>query len=202
MISKIAGILDEVELERVTVDVNGVGYELLVPMSTYDRLPRQGERVVLQVLMDVREDAITLFGFATKSEKQLFETVRSVSGIGPKTALSVLSCMPVESFCAAILTGDTKSLGKIGGVGKKTAERMILELRDKVEAVSPDAAFKKSALPDAVGTSVEEASLALIQLGFKPETVRKAVHKLASELEPDECNSENLIRKALQFLNS
>lgn len=202
MISKITGVLDEIELTNVTVDVNGVGYELLIPLSTYDRLPRKGEKVVLYAYMNVREDDITLYGFATKVEKQLFETVRGVSGIGPKIALSILSCMPVENFCVAVATADVKSLSKINGVGKKTAERMVLELKDKVAAIVPDAAIGKSmALPDSDAKNVEEASLALIQLGFKPETVRKAVHKLAEELAPEERSSENLIRKSLQALN-
>jgi len=202
MISKITGVLDEIDLTKVTVDVNGVGYELIIPLSTYDKLPRQNEKISLHVSMNVREDAITLFGFATKLEKQLFETLTGVSGIGPKTALNVLSCMPVEAFCAAVGTGDVKSLSRISGVGKKTAERMILELRDKITSIAPDARFKKSDLPAGLGANVEEASLALIQLGFKPEAVRKAVHKLATEMPAAECSSENLIRKALQHLNT
>ncbi len=201
MICSLKGLLSEVSLTEAQVDVGGVGYQVFIPMSTFDKLPRPGAEVRLLTYMNVREDAIQLYGFATKDERQLFEILMSVSGIGPKLALNVLSSMTVPSFCAAVANGDVKVLSKISGIGKKTAERMVLELKNKIKSVSPEAAFGGK-IPDKAAKSAEDAVLALVQLGFKYETAAKAVHELAKSLPPEECTTENMIRKALGQLNT
>jgi Holliday junction DNA helicase RuvA len=200
MIARIRGKLLEIALTEAVVDVNGVGYRIFIPMSTYDKMPLPGKDVELLTHMYVREDAIYLYGFASKEEKELFELLMSVSGIGAKLALSILSCMPVSSFCSAVSSGDLNSIKKINGVGKKTAERMLVELRDKVAKLSPETVMggKVEAMPQ----EAEDAIMALEQLGVKRDKALKAVHKLLGDLPKEECSSENLIRKALQSINS
>lgn len=191
----------DIALTEAIVDVNGMGYRIFIPMSTYDKMPLPGKEVELLTHMYVREDAIFLYGFASKEEKELFELLMSVSGIGAKLALSILSCMPVSSFCSAVSSGDLNSIKKINGVGKKTAERMLVELRDKVSKLSPETVLggkQQEAMPQ----GAEDAILALEQLGVKRDKALKAVHKLLGELPEKECSSENLIRKALQSINS
>ncbi len=201
MIAGLSGILKEIALTEIYVDVNGVIYKVFIPMSTYDRLPKAGENVEIFTYLKVLEDDLQLYGFATKEEKQLFETLLSVSGIGPKLGLNVLSSMTVGTFCAAIASSDIKMLGKINGIGKKTAERMVLELRNKIKAVSPEAMFPSGKVPDKIAKFAEDAILALVQLGFKYDTAAKTIHELVKHLPHEECGSENLIRVALQELN-
>lgn len=200
MIGSLNGILKESGLTEILVEINGVGYELSIPMSTYDRLPKVGEKVFLHTYMHVREDAIQLYGFATPDEKKLYMLLMSVSGIGPRLALNVLSSMTVPSFCSAISAGDTKMLSKISGVGKKTGERMVLELKGKIKTVAPETAFT-SKVPEASAKAAEDAVLALVQLGFKYEVASRAVHELVRGLPEKECNSGNIIRLALAKLN-
>lgn len=200
MIARISGKLIEVALTDIVVDVNGVGYHLFIPMSTYDKLPKAKENVSLFTILNVREDALELYGFATEDERELFEILISVSGIGTKTALNILSSMPISIFCNAITNSEVKIINKISGIGRKTAERMILELKDKVLKVSPEAKFSKE-IPDDSVQAFEDALMALEQLGFKTESSRKLLKKLSEEIPEKECSSENLIRTALQKLN-
>ncbi len=204
MIARLKGILQEINLSQVVVDVHGVGYLVSIPMSTYDRLPGAESEVTLLINTQVREDAISLYGFATPEEKQLFEILLGATGVGPKLALSILSSLPVSSFCAAVVSRELNVIKRISGIGPKTAERLIVELRDKIGKLAP--AIGSSAtgrtVPDAVAAAAEDALLALEQLGFKPEKIRKALHKIVEEIPEKECSSENLIRKALQALNS
>jgi Holliday junction DNA helicase RuvA len=202
MIAKITGILDRVSLTDVIVDVNGVGYELIIPLSTYDRLPKEGEKVSLHTYLSVREDAMTLYGFATLEEKELYQLLTTVSGIGPKLALKVLSSMPVSSFCEAIVNGNIKVLSRINGLGKRTSERLVVELKEKIKTFAPEALYQSGSESEDINKQTEEAILALAQLGFKYEMARKAVLKVSSGLPAGESNSENLIRLALQSLNS
>ena len=133
MITFLHGQLVEALPTRVVVDVNGVGYEALIPLSSYNRLPPPGQPVRLLTQLVVREDAHTLYGFMTAEERDLFRLlVNTVSGIGPKIALNILSGINVTAFRGAVANGDVKALSQISGVGKKTAERMIVELRDKI----------------------------------------------------------------------
>jgi len=184
------------------VDVHGVGYLVFIPMSTYDRLPRAGSEVALLINTQVREDSISLYGFATPEEKQLFEILLGATGVGPKLALSILSSLPVASFCSAVVNRDLNVIKRISGIGPKTAERLVIELREKVSKLAPVLSSTEKTVPDEVAAAAEDAILALEQLGFKPEKIRKAVHKIIEELPAKECSSENLIRKALQSLNN
>jgi len=161
----------------VVVDVNGVGYEALIPLSSFDKLPQPGETVKLLTQLVIREDAHILYGFASAAERDLFRLlVNSVSGIGPKTALNILSGISVTAFRGAVAGGDVKALSQISGVGKKTAERIIVELRDKIGPATAgwEAASAQRALsPD--DQKVNDAVLALMALGFKQIDAHDAV---------------------------
>ena len=201
MIGSLSGILKEVSLTEILVDVNGVGYIVFIPMSTYDKLPRQGEKIEILTYLHVLDDDLRLYGFASTQEKSLFKMLISISGIGPKIGLNVLSSISPSSFCSAIVNCDMKMLGRISGIGKKTAERMVLELKSKIMTVVPESAYPTK-VPDAAVKAFEDAVLALVQLGFKYDIASKAVHELGKTLPADECSSENLIRNALKSLNS
>ena len=195
MIGMISGKLAEKDFSTCLIDVHGVGYEVSIPLSTFDKLPLEGENTTLFIHTAVREDAITLYGFAGKDEKQLFQQLIQVSGVGGKLALNVLSAMPASSFCAAVASEDVKSLSRINGVGKRTAERLIVELRGKLAGIDPAAA---PPAPDSAGA---DAAAALEQLGFRKDAVNKTVNALLTELPENERTTENIIRAALLKLN-
>jgi len=196
MIGLLTGKIAEKDFSSCLIDVNGVGYEVLIPLSTFDRLPLNDETVTLFIHTQVREDAITLFGFATKEERTLFRELTNVSGIGGKLALNVLSTMPVANFCAAVEAGDVKALSRINGVGKRTAERMVVELKGRISNADPAAAAPE------YGSAASDACAALEQLGYRKELVNKTINSLCSELTGQEPDVEQLIRLALQKLNS
>jgi Holliday junction DNA helicase RuvA len=201
MIGSLTGILKESAFTEILIDVNGVGYLVFIPLSTFDKLPRVGEKASVLVYTHVKEDDIQLYGFASAQEKQLFKLLLSVSGIGPKTALNVLSTMTAHSFCTAILNADLKTINQISGIGKKTAELLVLELKSKVKDISPESAFAKTPASDAISKAGEDAVRALVQLGLKHEIASKTVHDLLVGKDQKECTSENLIRLALRSLN-
>ena len=203
MIAKLSGKLTELNFTECIIDVHGVGYQVFIPMSTFDKLPREDEDVSLFINTQVREDAINLYGFATKAEKQLFEILIGTTGVGPKLALSILSSMPVESFTSAIINNDLNVIKRISGIGKKTAERLIVELKDKLAKASLPftAAASSSAAPDEKAIAMEDAAAALEQLGFKQDSIRKVLEKISNTIPVEEASSENFIRKALQALN-
>src|SRR5262245_21299880 len=163
MITFLHGRLVEALPTQVTVAVNGVGYEVLIPLSSFDKLPQPGHDVKLLTQLIVREDSHTLYGFATGAERDLFRMlINNVSGIGPKTALNVLSGMNVVTFRGAVANGDVKALSRISGVGKKTAERIVIELRDKIGAAGAwEAASAQRALSPA-DQKINDAVLALM----------------------------------------
>lgn len=202
MIARLRGKLLESSYTSCIVDVNGVGYEVAIPLSTFDKLPRCGEAADLHILTQVREDAITLFGFATPGEKELFCALVQVSGIGGKLALNILSGMSVANFCDAVVNRDVKALSRISGIGKRTAERMIVELHDKlsapgfVPAGAEGAEAKKGNLD-----SINDAALALENLGYKREAIRRTIQAITSELPEEQQTTENLIRAALARMN-
>ena len=195
MIGLLSGKLIDKDFSSCLLDVNGVGFEVLIPLSTFDVLPLNEEKVTLHIHTAVREDAITLFGFASRDEKKLFQQLINVSGVGGKLALNVLSAMPAANFCAAIASGDVKSLSRINGVGKRTAERLIVELKGKLAGIDPD-----TAAPDS-GSAGADAAAALEQLGYRKDLVNKTVNALLAELPAGDCTVENLIRAALMKLN-
>lgn len=197
MISYIRGLLAEKEPVRAVVEAAGVGYELLIPLSTFDRLPKTGAEVKLLVYHCVREDDETLFGFATEAEKGLFVKLTSVSGVGPKIALAVLSGSSVGELSLAIATGNAKRISSIKGVGKKTAEKICLELKDKVNAIEALAASGSRADgADAASPVLRDAVLALTALGFSEENAGKMVSGVIAA-HPKLDSTEAVVRLAL-----
>ena len=204
MIAQLTGIVVEANFTSVILDVNGVGYDLAIPLSTFDKLPPQGQKVTLKTVMAVRQDDVQLFGFFTDAEKALFKMLTAeVSGVGPKLALSVLSSMPIADFATAIVSANIKLLSKISGVGKRTAERMIVELKDKVTKItSVSAPAMAAAVSKEVPQEAADAVAALETLGFKKDAATKVVLKLVEDAAPAVPSAESLIRKALSALNS
>jgi Holliday junction DNA helicase RuvA len=175
MIAFLHGILAEKHPTSIVLDVQGVGYAVSIPLCTYDRLPASGGTCRLQIHHHMREDGQSLYGFATAEEKQMFELLISISGIGPKVALGVLSGLQVAELRAAIAEGDVKRLSSVRGVGKKTAERIVVELRDKIDPAEA-LASRAVAAGDAAGATVlRDTVLALAALGFPQEQARKMV---------------------------
>ena len=190
MIGRIQGILVEKNFPQVIISCNGVGYEIDVPMSTFYPLPRTGEEVTLLTHLVVREDAHLLYGFVTAGERAAFRQLLRISGVGPKVALSVLSGMSVDDLSAAVSAGDSARLTKIPGIGKKTAERLVLELRDKLPKTI---SVVRSADAAAAGSDVLNALLAL---GYNEREAATAVKQVPAELQlPD------AIRNALKHLS-
>ena len=199
MIASLRGALLEKRPNQIVVDVQGVGYDVAIPISTYSALPDAGSEVKLQVHTHVREDAIALFGFFTGDEKTLFEKLISVSGIGPKLGISVLSGLAAPDLASAIRSGDVQKLTRIPGVGKKTAERMVLELRDKVD-LTGSASVPVSAEKTTPLTDIEYDVLsALINLGCQRPAAETAIRKaVAAGATPKEF--EPLFRKSLELV--
>ncbi len=198
MITHVAGKLTAALPTQAIVDVNGVGYELLIPLSSYDRLPAIGQSVQVLTHLHVREDAHVLYGFMSTAERDLFRLlVNNVSGIGPKLALAVLSGMSVGNFKSAVVNGDVASLSKISGLGKKTAERIVLELKDKLGVTAVWEAASASHAPTAEETQANEAVLALIALGYKQVDAHKTVRDL-QEKQPEVKSAEELVKLALK----
>ena len=201
MISRLHGILVERDFTEVVIDVNGVGYSVSIPLSTYDKLPPLNDEVTLFTVLAVREDNMQLFGFSTREERMLYKLlVEAVSGIGPKLALSVLSGISIDGFLRAVSSSDVKSLSKINGIGKRTAERIVLELKDKLGSFASLSAENTAGGNLHETQAISDAKAALESLGSKRDVAEKAVKELVAK-EP-EASAEQLIRKALVLLNS
>jgi Holliday junction DNA helicase RuvA len=198
VITYLHGTLVESLPTHITVEVGGIAYEVLIPLSSYDRLPPPNTTVKILTHLVVREDAHLLFGFMTSDERNLFRLlVQHVSGIGPKTALSVLSGVSVPAFKGAVVNGDVKTLSQIRGVGKKTAERIIVDLKDRIGIAGAwEAASAKHAL-SAEEQKINDAVLALISLGFKQVEAHKSIRAAAQKL-GTETGVEQLVREALK----
>ena len=198
MITFLKGILVESLPNRAAIDVNGVGYEVLIPLSSYDRLPEVGKPVQILTHLHVRETEHTLYGFGTAEERDLFRLlIGRVTGVGPKVAMSVLGGMGVMQFKACVVNGDLTAIAKIKGLGKKTAERIVLELKDMVGVA---AAWEAAGQEDDASVTMNDAVLALITLGYKQVEAHKAV-KAAGSAAGDEASSDDLVRAALRILN-
>ncbi len=197
MISFLRGIVVEALPQRLILDVHGVGYEVQVPLSTFDALnPLPGKELTLKTHLHIRENAQTLYGFADDAEKDIFLLlIERVSGIGPATAISILSGLPVAAFKAAVVAGDAQAIARAKGVGKKTAERIVLELKDKIGLAATWEAQAQGATSQAAG----DAELALIALGFKQVDARKAISALLKE--NPQADTDALIRASLRHLN-
>ena len=197
MITFLEGRLTNALPTQATVDVSGVGYEVFIPLSSYDKLPTVGQPVRILTHFHVREDAHVLYGFMTAAERDLFRLlVNNVSGIGPKLALAVLSGMSVTNFKAAVVNSDVAALSKISGLGKKTAERIVLELKDKVGVTAAWEAASATHAPTPEQERTNEAVLALIALGYKQVEAHRVVRDL-QEKERDK-SAEELVKLALK----
>ncbi len=197
MIALLTGQLVRRAPDQVVVDVGGVGYQLYIPLSTFYRLPEAGQ-VCLQVFTNVKEDAITLFGFFTASEKDLFSLLISVSGVGPRLGITILSHIAPDELTLALSQGDITRLTAIPGIGKKSAERLILELQDKAAAYAISAAITPPTLSGSpTETHHQDALSALVNLGYKESLARQALKKLQPA--PD-APLEQILKAALQVL--
>lgn len=193
MIGRLHGTLIEKQPPLLMIDVNGVGYEILAPMHTFYHLPEVNLPVTLHTHLIVREDLQQLYGFFDTTERTLFRSLIKVNGIGPKLALSILSAIEPQAFVQCIQHNDTSRLVSIPGVGKKTAERLVIDLRDALKDwMTTD---PKTSTPLTTTQSIEDAISALTALGYKPQEAKRIVNKVAT---PD-LNSEALIRLALQY---
>ena len=197
MIGRLRGALAWKQPPYLLIDANGVGYELEASLTTFQALPEIGAEVTLLTHLAVREDAHTLYGFASAAERGLFRGLIRVTGIGPRLALLILSGMSAELFGRCVREGDTASLSRLPGIGKKTAERLIIEMRDRIGALGPASAAAvlpggRTLAPDA--TARDDAISALVALGYKPPEASRMVQAVES----DGLNSETLIRQALQ----
>ncbi len=196
MIASIAGKLRRKAADYLVIDVSGVGYQVTVPLSTFCTLPEPGQDVSLHIHTHLREDSLSLFGFSTQSEKDMFLLLMSVSGIGPRLALAILSSLPVSDLTCALQTADDSKLCAIPGIGKKTAARMVLELQDKIHLLT---AGKEEADWATGKTDVtEDAVSALVNLGYKRQPASEVVKKIkARELD---LSFEAVIRESLRVL--
>src|SRR2546426_6479558 len=198
MITFLQGKLMEMLPTQVIVGVNGIGYEVLIPLSSYDKLPPPGQPVKLLTHLVVREDAHTLYGFMSVAERELFRLlINTVSGIGPKIALNVLSGISVTAFRGAVANQDIKLLSQISGVGKKTAERIVVELKDKIGAAGAREASRAQRALSPEDQKVNDAVLALMALGFKQIEAHDSVRKAQSSLGP-QGTVEDLVRACLK----
>ena len=199
MIGRLRGTLAEKQPPHLIIDVNGVGYELEVPMTTLYRLPKVGEPVTVHTHLVVREDAHLLYGFAEKRERELFRELIRLNGVGPKLALALMSGLEVDELVRCVQAQDTSALVRVPGVGKKTAERLLVELKDRFKAWETSPAMftlvSDGPLPAASESSAEaDAVSALVSLGYKPQEASKAI----SAIKEKGLSSEDMIRRALK----
>ncbi len=197
MIAYIQGIVSEKTPTRIVIDVNGIGHEILVPISSYDRIGEKGAVTKLLTYLHVREDILQLFGFATPEEKEMFLLLISVSGIGPKSALGILSSIATKDLRSAIAHENLNMLTAVPGIGKKTAQRIVVELKDKVgkAGISPD-------VPSGYTPSsqkADEALMALVSLGYHKSVAEKAIVKALQDVQGTEPTLQELIKNALRY---
>ena len=196
MIGRLRGTIIHKQPPQLLIDVQGVGYEIDSPMSTFYQLPDAGCEVTLHTHLVVREDAQLLYGFASETERTLFRHLIKISGVGPKLALTILSGMGADDFVACVQDGDAAALVRMPGIGKKTAERLIIELRDRLKDAQPQG----SATPELAvrlnqnGSPVSDAVSALIALGYKPQEASRMVRSVST----DGLAAEDIIRISLQ----
>ncbi len=193
MIGRLQGVLLRKEPPALMLDVGGVGYELEAPMTTFYELPAVGERVTLYTHLVVREDAHLLYGFVREAQRRLFRELLKVNGVGPRVALAVLSGLSDEEFSRCVAEEDIARLTKVPGIGRKTAERLVIEMRDKLPKDIPMPA-SSTAGPAAPGDPVSEAVSALVALGYKPNEASRAVRSASTK----GLSAEEIIRQALK----
>jgi Holliday junction DNA helicase RuvA len=197
MISYLKGALTAKNPSTAIIECGGVGYEVQIPLSTYDKLPQMEKIVKLQVHYSFNEtDGVRLFGFFSSAEKELFKKLISISKIGPKTALSVLSTLPADELVMAVQSGDVKIIATVPGIGKKSAERLIVELKDKVGSI--DNGVSVGETKTAESSIIREAEDALLALGYKLPDLRKAVRKLSRDISWQ--SSEQIVKAVIKEL--
>ncbi len=197
MIGRLRGEIVYKHPPRLMLDVGGVGYELDAPMSTFYALPETGAQCTLLTHLAIRDDAHVLYGFARDSERELFRALLKVSGVGAKMGLAILSGMSAEEFAHSVQAGDTASLVRLPGVGKKTAERLVVEMRDRLDQLgmsAAPAALPASSIVAPLESSSAEAVSALLALGYRPAEAQRMIRQVTAP----ELNSEELIRAALK----
>jgi Holliday junction DNA helicase RuvA len=194
MIARLAGILLSKQPPLMVIDVGGVGYEVEAPLPVFYDLPEAGQPVVILTHLSVKEDSHTLYGFAGESERTLFRQLLKISGIGAKLALTILSGASGEELARYVAERDAAALTRLPGIGKKTAERIIIELRDKLDSLPAGAGFSVGAGQAPAGTALGEATNALIALGYKPQEAGRMARQVAQP----EMSVEEIIRHALQ----
>ncbi|ORU92868.1 MAG: Holliday junction DNA helicase RuvA [Cycloclasticus sp. symbiont of Bathymodiolus heckerae] len=194
MIGFLRGTVFEKQAPQVVIDVSGVGYAVETPMSSFFNLPALGEQVMLRTHLVVREDAHILYGFLTEQERALFRSLIKVNGVGPKVALAILSGVSVDDFCLWISDNNVAALVRLPGIGKKTAERLIIDMRDRLPEQTSDSSTGSKAATTQRISPIEEAISALVALGYKQQDAEKRVRAVAD----DDANSEQMIRSALQ----
>jgi Holliday junction DNA helicase RuvA len=198
LIGRLTGKIARRNPQEILLDVAGVGYRVAIPLSTFMNLPGDGDRAVLEIYTLVRDDAILLYGFGTQAEKDLFEALLSVSGVGPKVALAILSGHPPEEVARIVETGDAAGLRAIPGVGRKLAERVVLELKDKIGKLGLGLAAGSSPAPRSHGD--DEAHSALVNLGYAAAEARTAIDRARLEHRGGPFPVEALLRDALRIL--
>lgn len=200
MISQLRGIIIEKQPPLLMIDINGVGYEVNAPMSTFYSLPELDQEVTLYTQLIIREDAHQLYGFISKTERSLFKTLIKVNGVGPKVALAILSSIAPDAFVQSIMDNNTAALVKLPGIGKKTAERLVIEMRDRLqdwfEDLPVSAQFTTESSSINASTTLTEAISALVALGYKQHEAQKAVKAVANA----DMKSEDMIRQALRSI--
>jgi len=197
LIAYLEGKLIEKSPTHLILEVNGVGYSVNIPVSTYSHLGETGGKVKVLTYQHVREDELTLYGFATRQEKELFELLISVNGVGPRVALGILSCISVEEFQRSVLQEDLSVLTTISGVGKKTAQRLIVELKEKLGKI--DLGVKKRTEAEGVYTPAQDEALsALVSLGYTKLEAKKALQMVTREAK-QALPVEELIKRALKY---
>jgi holliday junction DNA helicase RuvA len=200
MIAFLEGVLEEALPTQIIINVHGVGYHVMIPLSSFERLSEPGSPIKVLTHLVVREDSQVLYGFGTAGERDLFRLLLNhVSGVGPKLALAILSGMAVETFKGAVVSNDIPAISRIKGVGKKTAERVVLELKDKVGVAAEWEAASAAKAPSERDQAVHDAVLALISLGYKQVEAHKAVKQCLGQAS-DAVAADELVRMALKIL--
>ena len=195
MIGRLRGILQVKQAPHLLLDVNGVGYEVDAPMSTFYSLPEQGSEITLHIHMVVREDSQTLYGFSSEAERSLFRSLIKVNGVGARLALTILSGISVDEFATCVEQEDSVTLVRLPGIGKKTAERLIIEMRDRLKDLPAQGTSTAALAGESGPDPVQDAVSALIALGYKPPEASRMIRSVSSA---DGMGSEDLIRLALQ----
>ena len=194
MIGSLIGLIKEKTPSAILLEVNGIGYEISIPLSTSFQLPKVGESAFLLTHLVVREDQHSLYGFATEEERKLFRALIKISGVGAKLAITILSGTNVTGFIKSVVNEDIDALVHLPGIGKKTAERLVVEMKDKISEISDE---QQNLQDSGVNSAVAEAINALVNLGYKTKDAKNILHKIDSE----ELSVEDLIRQALKSLN-